>query len=39
MKSALVNLGYRPAQIDKALKSIDSSLDFEAMFRVALKAL
>lgn len=39
VKSALVNLGYKPVQIDKALKSLDSSLDFEAMFRAALKAL
>jgi Holliday junction DNA helicase RuvA len=39
VKSALINLGYKPAQIDKALKAVDSSLDFEAMFRVALKAL
>ncbi|WP_038248316.1 Holliday junction branch migration protein RuvA [Ghiorsea bivora] len=39
VKSALVNLGYKPAQIDKVLKSVDSSLDFEAMFRAALKAL
>jgi len=39
VKSALVNLGYKPVQIDKVLKSLDSSLDFEAMFRAALKAL
>ncbi len=39
VKSALVNLGYKPAQIDKALKSVDASLDFEAMFRTALKIL
>ncbi len=39
VKSALVNLGYKPAQIDKVLKSVDSSLDFEAMFRAVLKAL
>ncbi|MDQ6980767.1 MAG: Holliday junction branch migration protein RuvA [Ghiorsea sp.] len=39
VKSALVNLGYKPIQIDKVLKSLDSALDFEAMFRAALKAL
>ena len=39
VKSALINLGYKPAQIDKVLKSVDVSLDFEEMFRVALKAL
>jgi Holliday junction DNA helicase RuvA len=39
VKSALINLGYKPAQIDKALKAVDTSLDFEEMFRVALKAL
>ena len=39
VKSALVNLGYKPVQIDKVLKAVDSSLSFEEMFRVALKAL
>ena len=39
VKSALVNLGYKAAQVDKALKSVDSSLDFEAMFRATLKLL
>lgn len=39
VKSALVNLGYKPVQIDKVLKSLDSSLGFEDAFRVVLKAL
>ncbi|MDX8380640.1 MAG: Holliday junction branch migration protein RuvA [Ghiorsea sp.] len=39
VKSALINLGYKPAQIDKILQSVDASLGFEEMFRVALKAL
>ncbi|MDQ7003769.1 MAG: Holliday junction branch migration protein RuvA [Ghiorsea sp.] len=39
VKSALLNLGYKPVQIDKVLKAVDNSLDFEGMFRVALKAL
>jgi len=39
VKSALINLGYKAPQIDKALKSIDSGLDFENAFRAALKAL
>jgi len=38
VRSALVNLGYRPAQLDVALKKVDVS-DFETMFRAALKAL
>jgi Holliday junction DNA helicase RuvA len=39
VKSALVNLGYKQPQIDKALKSVDGSLAFEDVFRAALKAL
>ncbi|OIP99403.1 MAG: Holliday junction DNA helicase RuvA [Zetaproteobacteria bacterium CG2_30_46_52] len=39
VKSALMNLGYKAPQIDKALKSVDVGLDFEAMFRAALKLL
>jgi len=39
VKSALVNLGYKPVQIDKALKTVDTSLGFEDMFRLTLKAL
>jgi len=39
VKSALVNLGYKAPQVDKALKGLDAGLDFEAMFRAALKLL
>ncbi len=39
VKSALVNLGYRPAQIDQVLKKVDNTLGFEEMFRVTLKLL
>jgi len=39
VKSALLNLGYKAPQVDKALKSIDASLGFEACFKAALKAL
>ncbi|MFQ5518722.1 MAG: Holliday junction branch migration protein RuvA [Mariprofundus sp.] len=38
VRSALGNLGYKPAQLDAALKKIEPA-DFEAMFRAALKAL
>lgn len=38
LHSALVNLGYKPAQVDTALKQVDSS-EFEQAFRQALKAL
>ncbi len=38
VRSALLNLGYKPAQIDMALKKIEVS-DFESMFRSALKVL
>jgi len=39
VKSALVNLGYKIPQIEKALKSVDAGLGFEDMFRAALKVL
>jgi len=39
VKSALLNLGYKAANIDKALASIDSKLDFEGCFKAALKVL
>jgi len=39
VKSALINLGYKAPHIDKALKNIDNTLDFEAMFRAVLKVL
>ncbi|MDQ6969798.1 MAG: Holliday junction branch migration protein RuvA [Mariprofundus sp.] len=38
VRSALGNLGYKPAQLDIALKKIEPA-DFETMFRAALKAL
>ncbi len=39
VRSALLNLGYKPAQVDKVLKTVDNTLDFEQMFREALKSL
>jgi len=39
VKSALLNLGYKAPQVDKALKSVDASLSFEACFKATLKAL
>ncbi|OIO70496.1 MAG: Holliday junction branch migration protein RuvA [Zetaproteobacteria bacterium CG_4_9_14_3_um_filter_49_83] len=39
VRSALVNLGYKPPQIDKALKQVQPSQDFEDAFKQALKAL
>lgn len=38
VRSALINLGYKPAQLDKALNNIEPA-DFETMFRAALKAI
>ncbi len=38
VRSALINLGYKPAQIDAALKRVEPA-DFETMFRLALKEL
>ncbi len=38
VRSALANLGYRPAQIDAALKGIDDTGNLEAMFKAAMKA-
>jgi len=38
VRSALTNLGYKPAQLDAALKKVQPA-DFETMFRAALKAL
>jgi len=38
VRSALSNLGYKPVQLDAALKKIEPA-DFETMFRAALKAL
>ncbi|MDX8382590.1 MAG: Holliday junction branch migration protein RuvA [Ghiorsea sp.] len=39
VKSALINLGYKAPQVEKALKGVDSSLSFEAMFKAGLKLL
>lgn len=39
VKSALLNLGYKAPQIDKALKQVEPSLAFEDAFRLALKQL
>jgi len=38
VRSALANLGYKPAQIDAALKKVEPA-DFETMFRATLKEL
>lgn len=38
VRSALANLGYKPAQIDTALKKVEPA-DFETMFRNTLKVL
>jgi len=39
VRSALANLGYKPAQIDKALRGLDGTGDLETVFKAALKAL
>jgi len=39
IRSALLNLGYKPVQIDKALKHIDITSGFDSAFRAALKAI
>jgi len=39
VRSALINLGYKPAQIDPALKRAGAHDDFESMFRETLKAI
>ena len=39
IRSALLNLGYKPAQVDKALKDVDVTTGFDAAFRSALKAI
>ncbi len=39
VRSALINLGYRPAQVDSALKKVDAADDFEMAFKAALKAM
>ncbi|MBF0282362.1 MAG: Holliday junction branch migration protein RuvA [Zetaproteobacteria bacterium] len=37
--SALVNLGYKPAQISSVLKNLDAGGDFQSLLKHALKAL
>ncbi|OIO71328.1 MAG: Holliday junction branch migration protein RuvA [Zetaproteobacteria bacterium CG12_big_fil_rev_8_21_14_0_65_55_1124] len=37
VRSALANLGYKPAQIDAAMKHVEDG-DLESMFRAAMKA-
>jgi len=39
VRSALSNLGYKPAQVDAVLKSIEDTGDLESMFKAAMKAL
>jgi len=39
VRSALQNLGYKPAQIEAAMKTLPESDDFAALFRDALKAM
>jgi hypothetical protein len=34
-----MNLGYRPLQVDKALKQIDLTGDFEKDFRSSIKVI
>jgi Holliday junction DNA helicase RuvA len=39
VRSALINLGYRPASVDSVLKTIEPAESFEEMFRAAMKAI
>lgn len=39
VRSALANLGYKPAQIDAAMQHVPDNADLETMFRAAMKAL
>ena len=39
VRSALINLGYRPAQIDPAITQAGAHTDFESLFRAVLKAM
>ncbi|MDX8408479.1 MAG: Holliday junction branch migration protein RuvA [Mariprofundales bacterium] len=39
LRSALANLGYKPATVDQALRAIHASGNFEQDFKLALKAL
>jgi len=39
VRSALINLGYKPAQVDAVLKKAGQDDDFETVFKNALKAM
>ncbi|MFQ5581741.1 MAG: Holliday junction branch migration protein RuvA [Mariprofundaceae bacterium] len=39
VRSALINLGYKPAQVDSVLQQQQAQLNFEDLFRAALKSL
>ncbi len=39
VRSALLNLGYKPAQVDAALRKIENTGELEGMFKAALKEL
>lgn len=39
VRSALINLGYKPATVDQALKHAGTYDDFESLFRASMKAL
>jgi Holliday junction DNA helicase RuvA len=39
IRSALINLGYKPLQVDKVLKKIDLTGDFEKDFRSSIKVI
>jgi len=39
VRSALSNLGYKPAQIDAALKGVEDNGNLESMFKATMKAL
>lgn len=39
VRSALSNLGYKPAQIEAAMQHVEDNGDLESMFRAAMKAL
>jgi len=39
VRSALINLGYKPASVDAALKRVEPSDNFETMFRSVMKAI
>lgn len=39
LRSGLLNLGYKPAQVDAALRKIENTGELEGMFKAALKEL